>query len=68
VLAGGDGLWLGDALWLGDGPWLDGRAEGAGEGPPAGAVPPATAEGDTPPAALAVAAAELPGPPGLPGL
>src|SRR5690349_16149468 len=66
--AGGDGLRPGDGLWLGDGPWLDGRAEGAGEGPPAGAVPPATAEGDTPPAALAVAPAELPGLPGLPEL
>src|SRR6185369_12521190 len=65
LLAGGDGVWLGDGLWLGDGPWLDGRAEGAGEEPPAGAVPPAAAEGDTPPAALAVAPAELPGLPGL---
>jgi hypothetical protein len=58
----------GDGLWLGDGPWLDGRAEGAGEGPPAGVGPPATREGDTPPAALAVAGAELPWFPGAPRL
>jgi len=75
LLAGGDGLRLGDGLcrgaglWLGDGLRPDGCAEGEGEvPPPAGVVPPVAGEGDTRAAALAVALAELPGPPELPEL